>query len=97
MTDLVRFATANPELFAAQLRAARALLDWSQGYLAEGIGVSRSTIADIEAKRRSAHPATLFVLISELTAAGVEFTELGVRFRQFPPEPYIPTNLRSEG
>ena len=81
-------------LLAAQIRAARGLLGWSQAYLADGIGVSRSTLADLEAGRRQPHEATLFVLRTELSSAGVEFTEQGVRFLEVPPRPYIPTGLR---
>jgi transcriptional regulator with XRE-family HTH domain len=81
-------------LFAAQIRAARGLLDWSQAYLAEGIAVARSTIADIESAKREPHPATVFVLTQELAAAGIEFTELGVRFKEYPPQPYVPVGLR---
>jgi transcriptional regulator with XRE-family HTH domain len=86
-------------LLAAQVRAARALLGWSQGYLADGIGVSRSTVADLEANRREPHEATLFVLMSELTAAGIVFTERGVEFRKYPPRKYVPTGIkgRSKG
>lgn len=81
-------------LLAAQVRAARALLGWSQGYLADGIKVSRSTIADLESAKREPHESTLFVLKSELAAAGIEFTERGVSFREFPAEPYTPTGMR---
>jgi transcriptional regulator with XRE-family HTH domain len=81
-------------LLAAQIRAARALLNWSQGYLAEGARVGRSTIADLEAGKRSPHESTMTVILSELTAAGIEFTEKGVEFREFPPRPYVPTGLR---
>lgn len=81
-------------LLAAQVRAARALLGWSQSYLADGIRVSRSTIADLEAAKRQPHDATLFVLMSELAAAGIEFTERGVSFREYPPSPYEPLGIR---
>ena len=94
MRDVADFAIENPELFAAQVRAARGLLSWSQAYLAEGIGVARSTIADLESNKRAPHPATLFVLIQELAAAGIEFGELGVSFEQYPPAPYVPTGIR---
>ena len=82
-------------LLAAQVRAARGLLGWSQGYLADGAKVSRSTIADLESAKREPHEATLFVIMSELAAAGVVFTESGVEFRQFPPKPYVPTGIRN--
>jgi DNA-binding XRE family transcriptional regulator len=78
-------------------RAARApLLGWSQGYLAEGIGVSRPAIADIEGGKCEPHPATLSVLMSELTAAGIDFTERGVAFRKWPARSYVPTGIKSK-
>jgi DNA-binding XRE family transcriptional regulator len=83
-------------LLAAQIRAARALLGWSQGYLAQGIGVSRPTIAALEAGKREPHPTTLFVLMSELAAAGIVFTERGVEFRKWPARPYVPTGIKNK-
>lgn len=96
MRDVVDFAGENPALFAAQVRAARGLLNWSQAYLAEGIGVARSTIADLESNKRAPHPATLFVLIQELSAAGIEFTDLGVSFETYPPPDYVPTGIKQQ-
>lgn len=78
-------------LLAAQVRAARALLGWSQGQLAEAGRVSRSTIADLESGKRQPHETTLYVLMTELAAAGIDFTDTGVRFREYPPRPYEPT------
>jgi transcriptional regulator with XRE-family HTH domain len=83
-------------LLAAQVRAARALLGWSQGYLAEGANVSRSTIADLEGDKREPHEASLFVIMNELVSAGVNFTERGVEFREFPPRQYVPTGIRQK-
>lgn len=94
MTDFVTFASENPDLFSAQVRAARGLLNWSQGYLAEGVGVARSTIADLESNKRAPHPATLFVLVQELAAAGIVFESLGVSFDKFPPSDYVPTGIQ---
>jgi transcriptional regulator with XRE-family HTH domain len=76
---------------AAQLRGARALLGWSQSYLAEGISVRRMIIADIESCKREPQEATLSALITELSAAGIVFTETGVEFLEWPPRPYVPT------
>jgi DNA-binding XRE family transcriptional regulator len=70
---------ADFTLLAAQVRAARSLLGWSQGYLAEGINVRRATIADFENGKHDPHHATLTVLMKELAAAGIVFTEKGRR------------------
>jgi hypothetical protein len=43
----------------------RARSRWSRS------GVSRPTIIDFESGKREPHPTTLFVLMSELAAAGV--------------------------
>ncbi|MCK1313722.1 helix-turn-helix transcriptional regulator [Bradyrhizobium sp. 23] len=83
-------------LLAAQIRAARALLGWSQGYLAEGINVRRATIADLENCKHEPHEGTLTVLMSELTGAGIVFTDTGVQFRKWPPRPYVPTGVKQK-
>lgn len=75
---------------AAQIRGARALLGWSQAYLAEGVNTPRTTITELESGIREPAPSTLFALINELTAAGIVFTETGVEFRNWPPSPYVP-------
>lgn len=80
-------------LLAAQIRAARALLDWSQAYLAQGTGISRTTLANIEAGKSEPHEATLFVLMTELKAAGIDFTSQGVEARTWPLRPYVPTGI----
>jgi transcriptional regulator with XRE-family HTH domain len=78
---------------AAQIRAARGLLGWSQAYLAEGINVRPAAIAELEACKRPAHESIWFVAIDELSAAGVVFTEAGVEFRTWPPSPYVPSGF----
>ena len=68
---------------SAQIRAARALLNWTIQELAEKVGVDRNTIAQIEAGRY-ASDETLAIIRRVLEAAGVEFTNgrwPGVRFR----------------
>jgi hypothetical protein len=69
---------------------------WSQGYLAEGVGVSRPTIIDLEAGKREQPPTTLFLLMSELAAAGIVFTGRGVEFRKCPARPYVPTGIKQK-
>jgi len=83
-------------LLAAQVRAARALLGWSQSYLAEGVNVRRATIADFENGKHEPHEATLTVMMSELAAAGINFTERGVEFRKWPVKPYVPTGFKQK-
>ncbi|HZV07934.1 MAG TPA: helix-turn-helix transcriptional regulator [Gemmataceae bacterium] len=81
-------------LLAAQIRAARGLLGWSQTRLAEAVRMNRSTLVDLEAGKREPHEATLTVLMNELAAAGILFTEKGVEFRRWPPKPYVPTGIQ---
>ncbi|MFC7700907.1 multiprotein-bridging factor 1 family protein [Bradyrhizobium sp. GCM10028915] len=81
-------------LLAAQIRAARGLLGWSQAYLAKGCKIHRATLVDLESGKREPHEATLSVLMSELTAAGIVFTDMGVQFRKWPQRAYVPTGLK---
>ena len=71
-----------------QIKAARALLDWSQGHLAEASEVSIPTIKRLEAGDGTlgGRRDTGARLISALEAAGVEFIDgngggAGVRLR----------------
>src|ERR1700733_12407397 len=58
-----------------QIKAARALLDWTQDELAKAAGVSKPLINTLE--RRIANPKvdTLNAIQKALEKAGVEFTE----------------------
>ena len=58
----------------AQCRAARALLKWTQGDLAERAHVARKTIAEFECGVRRLHLRTRADITQALQAAGVEFT-----------------------
>jgi len=85
---------------AAQCRAARALLDWSQDELAENAQVARATIADFERNMRMPMRQNLVSIVSALEAAGVAFIPengegAGVRFRKVELE-YSRT-LRTDG
>src|SRR5690242_17841272 len=71
------------EKLAAQIRGARALLGWSQAYLAEGISVRRGVIADLESCQREPPAELLLALMKELSAAGIIFTEKGVEFQRW--------------
>jgi transcriptional regulator with XRE-family HTH domain len=61
-------------LTSEQCRAARALLKWNQGELAERANIALSTVKDFETERRKPHASNLVAMEQVLTAAGVEFT-----------------------
>lgn len=79
---------------AAQCRAARALLDWSQDDLARNAQVARATVADFERNiRLDLMRQNLVSIVSTLEAAGVEFIAetvegagAGVRLRKLELE-----------
>jgi transcriptional regulator with XRE-family HTH domain len=65
-----------------QLRAARALLDWSQERLAQVSGVARATIKNIENRMSLPRRESADAIRSALERAGVEFLpRSGVRLR----------------
>lgn len=71
----------------AQLRAARALLGWSQDYLARAATVSKRTIAGYELGQTEPNPSTFVSLVWALENAGVIFIDengggAGVRLRK---------------
>ncbi len=67
---------------AAQIRAARALLDWSQDVLAEAAQLSVATIRKIELGHISPRSETTGSIIAAFENAGLEFIEPdGVRHR----------------
>ena len=70
-----------------QCRAGRALLDWSQGDLANAAGVGIVTVRQLEAAIHVPRRATLEVIRRALEGAGVEFIDEngggpGVRLRK---------------
>lgn len=62
---------------AAQCRAARALLDWTQPRLAEAAGIGLSTVVDFEKERRAVSAEAMGKVAAALQAAGIEFTNGG--------------------
>jgi predicted transcriptional regulator len=72
-----------------QMKAARALLAWSQGDLADASGVSEPTIARLESEdgEVGGRPETGQKLVAALARAGIEFVGangegLGVKMRK---------------
>jgi transcriptional regulator with XRE-family HTH domain len=58
----------------AQVRAGRALLDWSRDQLVEASGVPKRTLVRLEQAETSPHSKTVAAIRTALEAAGVEFT-----------------------
>ena len=58
---------------SAQCRAARALLNWTQGRLAEAAELGLSTVVDFERDRRPVSDKAREQIRAALEAAGVEF------------------------
>lgn len=70
-----------------QCRAGRALLEWNQDQLAKAAKVSKKTLADFEAGKRTPYDRTLLDIEAALEAAGLEFIPengggVGIRFRE---------------
>jgi transcriptional regulator with XRE-family HTH domain len=79
---------------AAQCRAARALLSWTQPQLAEAAGIGLSTVVDFEKERRAVSTDAVGKMEAALEGAGVELIEengtsagggAGVRMREARP------------
>jgi transcriptional regulator with XRE-family HTH domain len=70
---------------SAQVRMARAALNWTVRDLAEATGLHRNTINNLEVGRYAGDPETLAIIEKVLTRAGIEFTngdQPGVRLRK---------------
>jgi len=72
---------------AAQIRAARGLLDWTRDQLVEKSQVPKSTLVRVESEAVSPRSSTIEAIRSALEAAGVEFVPqngggAGVRLRK---------------
>jgi hypothetical protein len=77
---------APTSLTAAQCRAGRALIEWSQAQLSQSASIDIQTVADFEKRIRKADETTRRRLRATLEAAGVVFISengggAGVRLR----------------
>jgi transcriptional regulator with XRE-family HTH domain len=61
------------DILPQQLRAARALIEWTREDLANASGLTVRTLARIESSQTTPRPATLDALAAALEAAGIEF------------------------
>ena len=64
-----------------QIRAARALLDWSQNDLGQRTGLSQAAIANIETAKHRPNDNTQTAMLTAFSMAGIEFIDGGVRLR----------------
>jgi predicted transcriptional regulator len=62
-------------IYAAKIRAARGLLNWSQGELAERAGVSKQSVTRIENGTMDPRFSTITALNEAIRGAGVEMAE----------------------
>lgn len=69
---------SNDAITPAQVKAARALLAWSQQELAAAARVSQSTVADFERAARTPVPNNATAIREALEGRGVQFTAGGV-------------------
>lgn len=72
---------------SAQVKMARAALDWTVRDLADATGLHRNTINNVEVGRYAGDPATLQRIERVFVAAGIEFIDEngggpGVRLRK---------------
>lgn len=69
---------------AAQIRAARTFLDWSQENLAKRSGVGVSTIRDFERGVRETEEESIKSMIQALQSAGIVFSDSAIGFMGAP-------------
>jgi hypothetical protein len=94
--------TSPTALTAAQCRAARALIDWSQAQLSQSASIDVNTIADFEKRFRAADETTRRRLRATLEAAGVVFVSengggAGVRLKFSREEVWEVNRWETEG
>ena len=67
-----------------QIRAARALLDWSQTDLADKAGLSQTGIARLENGTHTPNTLTLDKIVNALEKQGIHFTAKGLEKNEYP-------------
>ena len=67
------------EITIDQIKAARALLDWTQDDLASISGLSKASIQNYEIRRTEPNSTSLYKIIDAFESHGLEFIEEGVR------------------
>ncbi|MFH5927168.1 helix-turn-helix domain-containing protein [Roseomonas xinghualingensis] len=92
--DIGKRTVVKEDILPAQLRAARALVDWSREDLAAAAKTTTRTLARIEAGETMPRSSTLAAIRGALEAAGVIFVAEngegpGVRLHKTTRAPYI--------
>ena len=64
-----------------QVKAARALLGWSQDDLAERAGLSKASIAKFEINEREPHQSSMDGILQAFELSGIVFTKNGVELK----------------
>lgn len=87
LSSLVTFAQESAVVTPAQVRMARAALNWSLSQLSEVAGVHRNTISNFETGKFAGSEQAVTAIRAALEAAGVEFIPengggAGVRMRK---------------
>lgn len=67
-----------------QIRAARALIDWSLKDLEKACGITGQSISNYEVGRSTLNASNLEKAIKAFEAQGVEFTDMGVQLKTTP-------------
>lgn len=63
----------EPDISPAQVRAARAFLNWNQDFLAKKVGVSKTTLNRFEQGKSVPYSETSNLIRTTLEAAGIRF------------------------
>jgi hypothetical protein len=71
-TNPVSAVRSNTEMTPAQCRAARGLLDWTQGKLVEAAGLLLSTVVKFERNGRDVRAETVQTMKRALESASIE-------------------------
>jgi len=76
------------EITIDQIKAARALLDWTQDDLANIAGLSKASIQNYEIKKTEPNSTSLYKIIEAFSSHGLEFIEEGVRRKTLKTKTY---------
>ena len=74
---LAELAQLERKAFAARLRAARAILGWSQVELASRIGLTQRAVHKLEQGNTEPRRATIRIIEETWRAEGLEFEDIG--------------------